>query len=85
MPERLIEARAALGKDPFIKSLGRATFVDRVARDFSAFDSKIHADTRRRFGSGKPQGLSVDPFSERRSKLPKSPGDASGRVPRRIP
>ena len=50
MPERLIEARAALGKDPFIKSLGRATLVDRAARNFSAFDSKIHADARRSAG-----------------------------------
>ena len=50
MPERLSELYAALGDDPFIikECLVRATLVDRLARNFYAFDSAIHAEALRR-------------------------------------
>ena len=49
MPERLIELYAALGDDPFLvkECLARATLVDRLARNFFAFDPVLHAKERR--------------------------------------
>ena len=50
MPERLLELYAAMGNDSFLikECLARATLVDRLTRNFYAFDSSIHADARRR-------------------------------------
>jgi N-acetylneuraminic acid mutarotase len=50
MPERLLELYKALGNDPFLvkECLARATLVDRLTHNFFAFDSTLHADTRRR-------------------------------------
>src|SRR5262245_42918541 len=48
MPERLGELYRALGNDPFLiqECLARPTLVDRLARNFYAFDERIHATAR---------------------------------------
>ena len=50
MPERLNELYAALGNDAFLikECLARATLVDRLAHNFYAFDTSIHAEAKRR-------------------------------------
>jgi N-acetylneuraminic acid mutarotase len=49
MPDRLRELFAALGNDPFLvqEALARSVLADRLARNYFAFDSSIHAGTRR--------------------------------------
>jgi len=49
-PDRLQELFAALGNDPFLikECLARATLVDRLTRNFYAFDGTLHAEARRR-------------------------------------
>src|SRR5438093_9112726 len=44
MPERLGELYAALGHDPVVilECLARASLVDRLTRNFQAFDARIH-------------------------------------------
>jgi hypothetical protein len=48
MPERLRELHAALGNDPLLiqECLAREILVDRLARQFFAFDERIHAGAR---------------------------------------
>jgi hypothetical protein len=48
MADRLRELFAALGDDPFVieECLARATLVDRLTRNFYAFDQVVHAETR---------------------------------------
>jgi len=50
MPERLLELYAALGNDPILikECLARASLVDRLTRNFYAFDPTFHAEARRR-------------------------------------
>jgi N-acetylneuraminic acid mutarotase len=50
MPERLVELFGALGNDSFLikECLARPALVDRLARNFYAFDPGLHADIRRR-------------------------------------
>jgi len=47
MPNRLRELFAALGNDPFLiqECLARPTLVDRLARNFFAYDESIHRDS----------------------------------------
>jgi len=49
MPERLRELYAALGNDSLLVrgSLARPALVDRLARNFYAYDSRIHAQEQR--------------------------------------
>ncbi len=49
LPERLQELYAALGDDPFLikECLARPALVDRLSRNFFAFDPSIHAGARR--------------------------------------
>ena len=48
MPERLRELYAVLGDDPFLiqECLARPLLVDRLSRNFFAYDSTLHAKTR---------------------------------------
>jgi hypothetical protein len=48
IPERLRELYAVLGNDPFLiqESLARPALVDRLARNFFAYDGTLHAKTR---------------------------------------
>ncbi len=50
LPDRLRELFAALNEDPFVikECLARATLVDRLARNFFAFDPGLHAEARQR-------------------------------------
>jgi N-acetylneuraminic acid mutarotase len=49
MPERLRELYAALGNDPLLvrEALARPALVDRLARNFYAYDSRIHTEEQR--------------------------------------
>jgi N-acetylneuraminic acid mutarotase len=49
MPERLRELHEALGNDPFLiqECLARPALVDRMTRGFYAYDTTIHAGSRR--------------------------------------
>jgi N-acetylneuraminic acid mutarotase len=49
LPERLRELFAALNEDPFLvkECLARATLVDRLTRNFYAFDPTLHVEERR--------------------------------------
>jgi N-acetylneuraminic acid mutarotase len=71
MPERLQELYAALGNDPFLvkECLARATLVDRLTRNFYAFDQTMHAkeraqaeELRRRLVSGELHPAAENPF-----------------------
>ena len=68
MPERLRELYAALGNDPFLiqECLARATLVDRLARNFYAFDPTQHVETRRRADEIHRQLVegTLDPWSD---------------------
>ena len=50
LPDRLRELFAALDEDPFVikECLARATLVDRLTRNFYAFDPTLHAEARQR-------------------------------------
>ena len=50
LPDRLRELFAALNEDPFLikECLARATLVDRLTRNFYAFDPTLHAEARQR-------------------------------------
>jgi N-acetylneuraminic acid mutarotase len=50
MPDRLLEIYGALGNDSFLieECVARATLVDRLTRNFYAFDPSLHAEARRR-------------------------------------
>jgi hypothetical protein len=49
MPERLLELYAALRNDPLVirECLARPVLVDRLSRNFFAFDESIHAEAKR--------------------------------------
>jgi N-acetylneuraminic acid mutarotase len=49
MPERLTELYSALGNDAFLikETLARATLVDRLVRNFYAFDPSMHVEERK--------------------------------------
>ena len=48
LPERLTELYAALGNDPFLikECLARPALVDRLSRNFFAYDETIHGEAR---------------------------------------
>ena len=48
MPDRLRELHAALGNDPFLvgECLARPALVDRLVRNFFAFDERFHGRQR---------------------------------------
>jgi N-acetylneuraminic acid mutarotase len=50
LPDRLLEVYAALGNDPFLikECVARPTLVDRLSRNFFAFDTTIHDEARLR-------------------------------------
>src|SRR2546426_3758396 len=62
MPDRLRELYAALGNDPLLveECLARPALVDRLTRNFFAYDQTIHAEARR-----KAEALREDLISRR--------------------
>jgi len=67
MPDRLREIVAALGNDSFLvqESLARQVLVDRLARNFFAYDAAIHAGPGREAATLRQDLLhgAVDPFA----------------------
>src|SRR6185436_13785235 len=68
LPERLLELHAALGNDPFLikECLARQIMVDRLSRNFFAFDTMIHGETRQQAEKIHRQLIEgeIDPLSE---------------------
>ena len=89
MPERLSELYAALGNDPFLvkECLARPALVDRLTRNFYAFDPTLHAASReqadqlqRQFVSGMLRPSASNPYrtvGERRAGVKTRVGKAS--------
>ena len=86
MPGRLLELHAALGNDPVLiqECLARPALVDRLARNFFAYDERVHGEAKLRAERLRAQLLSGElsiqaPYSDRtESVLARSDPAAQG-------